>query len=75
MAAAWSKWHSIRGRMTALFLAGYGTIRFVTEFTREADPQLGYVASFLTMGQMLCLLMISMAVIVHRYEPNLNTTS
>jgi phosphatidylglycerol:prolipoprotein diacylglycerol transferase len=54
----WRKFRSVPGLLSALFLAGYGSLRFLTEFTREPDPQLGMVLSGLTMGQLLCLLMI-----------------
>ena len=42
------------GRIAALFLVFYGLFRFVVEFTREPDAQLGYIAfGWLTMGQLL----------------------
>jgi phosphatidylglycerol---prolipoprotein diacylglyceryl transferase len=45
--------------VSGLFLAGYGTFRFVVEFVREPDPQLGYLAfGWLTMGQVLSLPMV-----------------
>jgi phosphatidylglycerol---prolipoprotein diacylglyceryl transferase len=47
------------GHQSAIFLMGYGVARFVVEFFREADPQLGYYFFGITMGQFLCLLMIS----------------
>jgi phosphatidylglycerol:prolipoprotein diacylglycerol transferase len=47
-----------RGCMTALFLVFYGVIRFVIEFFREPDLQVGFIVSFLTMGQILSFLMI-----------------
>jgi phosphatidylglycerol---prolipoprotein diacylglyceryl transferase len=47
------------GAVTGLFLAFYGLARFLVEFVREPDPQLGYLAfGWLTMGQVLCLPMI-----------------
>lgn len=45
------------GTMMALFLGGYGCFRFVVEFVRQPDPQLGYVIGSLTMGQLLSSLM------------------
>ncbi len=50
---------SMRGGMTALFLLLYGVMRFLIEFFREPDPQLGFVLAFLTMGQVLSLGMIA----------------
>jgi phosphatidylglycerol:prolipoprotein diacylglycerol transferase len=42
------------GRIAALFLVLYGAVRFGVEFTREPDPQLGFIAfGWLTMGQLL----------------------
>ena len=39
----------------------YGIFRFLIEFVREPDAQLGYVIGFMTMGQILCLIMIIMS--------------
>ncbi len=46
------------GFFLSLYLIGYGVVRFFIEFFREPDPQLGFIADFLTMGQILCLVMI-----------------
>ena len=46
------------GYLSGSFLIGYGIIRFLIEFTREPDAQLGFFFSWLTMGQLLCVLMI-----------------
>jgi len=47
------------GSISGLFLIGYGLSRFIVEFVREPDPQLGYLAwGWLTMGQLLSLPMI-----------------
>ena len=48
-----------RGQVSALFLIGYGVLRFIAEFAREPDAFLGYLALGLTMGQWLCLPMIA----------------
>ncbi|HNY32125.1 MAG TPA: prolipoprotein diacylglyceryl transferase [Fibrobacteria bacterium] len=47
-----------KGRMFALYLIGYGLVRFAVEFTREPDAQLGFVLGSLSMGQVLCSTMI-----------------
>lgn len=47
-----------RGRVSALFLLGYGVFRFIAEFGREPDAYLGFLALGLTMGQWLCAPMI-----------------
>ncbi len=45
--------------VSGLFLVGYGSFRFLVEFTRMPDPQLGFIAfGWLTMGQALSLPMI-----------------
>jgi phosphatidylglycerol---prolipoprotein diacylglyceryl transferase len=48
-----------RGQISALFLIGYGTLRFVAEFAREPDAFLGYLAFGLSMGQWLCIPMVA----------------
>jgi phosphatidylglycerol:prolipoprotein diacylglycerol transferase len=48
----------LKGQVSALFLMGYGTLRFIAEFAREPDAFLGYLALGLTMGQWLCLPMV-----------------
>lgn len=40
------------------FVIGYGFFRFLIEFFREPDYQIGFVIRYFTMGQILCLLMI-----------------
>jgi phosphatidylglycerol:prolipoprotein diacylglycerol transferase len=47
-----------RGAMLALYLIGYGTIRFFIEFFREPDPQIGFVLGPFSMGQLLCATMV-----------------
>jgi len=47
-----------RAQVSALFLAGYGTARFIGEFAREPDAFLGLLAFGLSMGQWLSLPMI-----------------
>jgi phosphatidylglycerol:prolipoprotein diacylglycerol transferase len=46
------------GFFIPVYLMGYGAVRFFIEFFREPDPQLGFIIGFLTMGQILCLVMI-----------------
>jgi len=42
----------------ALYIIGYGIIRFFIEYFREPDAHLGFVWHTLSMGQLLCLAMI-----------------
>ncbi len=45
-----------RGAVAGLFLLGYGVLRFLVEFVRQPDAQIGYLAwGWLTMGQLLSL--------------------
>ena len=46
------------GYLLSLYLIGYGMVRFVIEFFRDPDPQLGFVLGAMTMGQLLGLAMI-----------------
>ena len=51
------------GVISAVFLIGYGIFRYIVEFFREADEQLGYYfGGTTTMGQILCLIMIAAGV-------------
>ena len=49
---------SFDGLLLGIYLCGYGFVRFFIEFFREPDYQLGLVLSFMSMGQVLCLLMM-----------------
>jgi len=40
------------------FIGGYGVARFLVEFFRDPDPQLGFVLGPFSMGQILSLAMI-----------------
>jgi len=46
------------GILSGTFLLLYGTFRFIIEFFREPDPQLGFLFAGATMGQLLCAPMI-----------------
>lgn len=59
------------GVVSAAFLVGYGTFRFIVEFFREPDAQLGYYFGFFTMGQILCILMLPSAYIMLLYAKKL----
>lgn len=51
-------WLEKTGRMTAVLLTGYGLSRFLIEFVRQPDPQIGILMNLITMGQLLCLPML-----------------
>lgn len=46
------------GLLAAVFLVGYGVLRFLIEFTREPDAQLGFVVGSFSAGQLLSAVMI-----------------
>jgi len=50
------------GTMVCLFLGGYGFFRFLVEFFRQPDPQIGLIWGLISMGQVLCLVMVISAV-------------
>lgn len=47
------------GFFLAVYLIGYGLVRFFIEFVRKPDPQLGFLLGPFTMGQLLCFFMVS----------------
>ena len=53
---------SARGQVSAVFLMGYGVLRFVAEYFREPDQFLGLLAFNLSMGQWLCVPMVVLGV-------------
>lgn len=51
--------------VSGVFALSYGVFRFLVEFVRQPDPQLGYLAfGWLTMGQVLSLPLIAVGVIL-----------
>ena len=46
------------GQVAAVFLIGYGVLRFIAEFFREPDEFLGLLSMGMSMGQWLCVPMI-----------------
>ncbi len=56
-----------RMAVTGLFAVLYGIFRFIIEFVRLPDAQLGYLAfGWVTMGQVLSLPMISIGIVLLR---------
>jgi len=56
------------GQVSALFLIGYGVLRFIAEFGREPDAFLGLLAFGLSMGQWLCLPMIAAGAVLFAWS-------
>jgi phosphatidylglycerol:prolipoprotein diacylglycerol transferase len=42
-------------KLTGIFLIGYGISRFIVEYFREPDFQIGLLLNFISMGQILSL--------------------
>jgi phosphatidylglycerol:prolipoprotein diacylglycerol transferase len=53
---------SAPGFAASIFLGGYGALRFLVEYTREPDAQLGLFWDMLTMGQILSATMVLTAI-------------
>jgi phosphatidylglycerol:prolipoprotein diacylglycerol transferase len=68
-AVLWSirKFKLPKGSMIALYLIGYGLVRFFIEFFREPDDHLGFVIFSFSMGQVLCALMIVAGGLLYYY--------
>jgi phosphatidylglycerol:prolipoprotein diacylglycerol transferase len=56
------------GAISAVFMMGYGTLRFLVEFTREPDSFLGLLSLGLSMGQWLSLPMIVAGMLLYRWS-------
>jgi len=55
------------GAMLALYLIGYGTVRFFIEYFREPDAHIGLVFLSFSMGQILCASMIAAGICLYFY--------
>jgi phosphatidylglycerol:prolipoprotein diacylglycerol transferase len=56
------------GVVSGVFLGTYGALRFVTEFFRQPDNHLGFIAfDWLTMGQLLSLPMLIVGILIALY--------
>lgn len=64
----------IYGIIGACFVGFYGVFRFIVEFFREPDSQLGYYFGFITMGQILCFLMMIAGVGLYIHAKKRNVT-
>lgn len=53
-----------RGQVSAAFLVGYGTFRFIAEYFREPDSFLGLLVLGMSMGQWLSLPMIVVGIVI-----------
>ena len=63
------------GMVTASFISFYGLFRFIAEFFREPDPQIGFILGIFTMGQLLSALMMVFGVVILLYRARGKTVS
>lgn len=56
------------GFLVVLYFIGYGLVRFIIEFYRQPDEQLGFILGSLSMGQILCLTMVLAGVVIGIYR-------
>lgn len=63
------------GMMVVFFVFFYGVFRFIIEFFREPDAQIGYLLNTFTMGQLLCLAMIAGAAVLAMLLPGESRTT
>lgn len=61
------------GMVSGLFLAGYGSLRFIVEFTREPDNFLGLLSLGMSMGQWLSLPMVIAGVVLMYFSKKRGT--
>ena len=58
------------GQISGLFLIFYSSFRFMVEFFRSPDPQLGYIFLNLTLGQVLSIIFLILGGILFFYKKN-----
>ncbi len=60
------------GKISALFLIFYSLFRFLTEFFRSPDPQIGYLILNLTLGQLISVLFLIVGIFLFFIKKNEN---
>jgi len=63
----------VTGSVSALFLIGYGSFRFLAEYTREPDDYLGLLSMGLSMGQWLSLPMVIIGIAMFIVSQKINS--
>jgi phosphatidylglycerol---prolipoprotein diacylglyceryl transferase len=58
----------LAGKFLSLYFIGYGTARFLGEFFREPDEQIGFIFSSITLGQIFSLGMIFCGLFLVRFQ-------
>jgi len=62
----------IPGKISGLFLIFYSLFRFLVEFYRSPDPQIGYLILNLTLGQLISLLFLIIGIFLFYLKKNEN---
>lgn len=63
------------GQTSAVFLMGYGSLRFIAEFGRQPDAFLGLLLADLSMGQWLCIPMLVAGAWLYRFSAQTKHTA
>lgn len=64
-----------RGQLGVWFLGGYGFFRFIAEFFRSPDIQIGYIlGNWMTIWHILSVIMMCLSIWLHFYLRNTTTT-
>ena len=58
------------GKISALFLIFYSLFRFIAEFFRSPDPQIGYLILNLTLGQLISIIFLMAGVLLFYLKNN-----
>jgi phosphatidylglycerol---prolipoprotein diacylglyceryl transferase len=58
-----------KGKLLAIYLISYGLVRFLVEYVREPDEQIGLLFGYVSMGQILCFLMVVTGLILIIWKP------
>ena len=60
------------GLISAIFLTTYSFFRFILEFFRAPDPQIGYLAYKLTLGQLISIVFFFLGIFLYLLKRNEN---
>ncbi len=60
------------GKISSLFLLFYSLFRFIAEFFRSPDPQIGYLILNLTLGQLICVVFFIIGMLLFFVKKNEN---
>ena len=61
------KYLRAKGFLSGVFISGYGISRFIVEFFREPDIQVGFIFKYFSLGQLLSLPMIFAGIYLIHY--------